>query len=72
MENHSVLSKVSAYGRFLNSNWEEYILALVSDLNFPAKKMTHLLVEEGVEGLAVHLGLELLLPLRVRHQEHLG
>ena len=31
----------------------------------------HLLVEEGVEGLAVHLRLELLLPLRVRHQEHL-
>ena len=33
--------------------------------------MAHLLVEEGVEGLAVHLRLELLLPLRVRHQEHL-
>ena len=33
--------------------------------------MAHLLVEERVEGLAVHLRLELLLPLRVRHQEHL-
>ena len=31
----------------------------------------HLLIEEGVEGLAVDLRLELLLPLRVRHQEHL-
>ena len=35
------------------------------------KMAAHLLVEEGVEGLAVHLRLELLLPLRVRHQEHL-
>ena len=50
----------------------ERILAQVSGLNFPAKMTAHLLVEEGVEGLAVHLGLELLLPLRVRHQEHLG
>ena len=46
-------------------------LVPVSDSNFPAKMTAHLLVEEGVEGLAVHLGLELLLPLRVRHQEHL-
>ena len=31
----------------------------------------YLLIEEGVEGLAVHLCLELFLPLRVRHQEDL-